>query len=156
MRSAEDVSIRDAEPHPRTTVERSCQECTARILIADDFCEWRGQVRRLLDPEAQWQVIGEASDGLEAVQKTAELCPDIVLLDIGMPSLNGIEAAKLIRQKSPHTKIVFLTLQRESTIIEAALEAGGAAYVLKTQAATELPAAITAALHTPQAAALFD
>jgi DNA-binding NarL/FixJ family response regulator len=75
-----------------------------RILAADDFENWRRQVHLLLQARPAWQVIAEAADGSEAVQKAEELRPDLILLDIGLPKLNGIEAARTIRQLSPAPK----------------------------------------------------
>ena len=85
------------------------RERPVRILVADDFVAWRALVRSLLQARPEWRVIGEACDGLQAVQMTEELCPDVVVLDIGMPVLNGIEAAKCIRQQSPTSRIIFAT-----------------------------------------------
>jgi DNA-binding NarL/FixJ family response regulator len=75
-----------------------------RILIVEDFEDWRRQVRIMIQARTEWQVIAEASDGSEAVQKAEELKPDLILLDIGLPKLNGIEAARKIRQLSPAPK----------------------------------------------------
>ena len=75
-----------------------------RILVADDYGDWRRQVRLLLRARSEWQVICEASDGLEAVQKAEKQQPDLILLDIGLPKLNGIEAARRIRKLSPTLK----------------------------------------------------
>ena len=77
------------------------REAPLRILVADDFAERRVRIRSILKARPEWQVIGEACDGLQAVQTTTELCPDIVLLDIGMPILDGVEAAIRIRQGCP-------------------------------------------------------
>ena len=81
-----------------------------RVLVVDDHKEWRNLVRLLLQLRPDWQVICEVSDGLEAVQKAGELRPDLILLDIGLPKLNGIEAARRIRQLSPNSKIVFVSM----------------------------------------------
>ena len=78
-----------------------------RILIADDYAEWRLKLREIVDHE--WDIIGEACEGLEAVVMAAQLRPDIVILDISMPRMNGIEAARRIRQESPSTGIVFFS-----------------------------------------------
>jgi DNA-binding NarL/FixJ family response regulator len=79
-----------------------------RILIADDFKDWRREVFLQFQARPEWQVIAEAADGSEAVQKTEELKPDLIVLDIGLPKLNGIEAARQMRRLSPSSKIVFL------------------------------------------------
>ena len=105
-----------------------------RILIADDFGDWRLQNRLLLQAQPEWQVIAEASDGSDAVQKAKELKPDVVLLDIGLPKLNGIEAARRIRQLSPNSKIVFLSQNNDLDIVRAALSTGALGYVCKTDA----------------------
>jgi DNA-binding NarL/FixJ family response regulator len=88
--------------------QNSASSQQATILIADDFANWRARVRRILSGRPEWQIVGEGCDGVEAVLKAAELRPDIVLLDIGMPALNGIQAAEKIRQTTPGSKIVFL------------------------------------------------
>src|SRR5258708_2171992 len=91
-----------------------------RILIADDYEGWRRQVRLLFQARPEWQVIDEASDGSEAVQKAEELKPDLILLDISLPKLNGIEAARRIRRLSPSSKIVFLSQNKDLDIVRAA------------------------------------
>jgi len=121
------------------------QESPLRILIADDSAEWRVRIRSMLKTRSEWQVIGEARDGLEAVHKTTELCPDIVLLDIGMPVLNGIEAARRIRQNSHSSRIIFVTQENDEEIRSAALALGAEEYVLKANATTELLVAVEAA-----------
>jgi len=117
------------------------------ILIADDSCLWRTQVRKVLHERPDWQIAGEAYDGQQAVQHASELRPDIIILDIGMPVLNGIDAAEQIRRASPNSKIVFLSQYLEPEIIEQALAAGAVGYVVKAYAARELFPAIEAALR---------
>jgi DNA-binding NarL/FixJ family response regulator len=97
-----------------------------------------------------FQVIGEAADGLEALEKAEELKPDLILLDIGLPRLNGIKACRLIRERVPTTKIIFLTLQSDAEVVSAALDAGGLGYVHKALAARELNSAVEAALAGKQ------
>ena len=121
-----------------------------RILIADDFEGWRRQVCLLLQVRAEWQVIAEASDGREAIQRAEELKPDLVLLDIGLPKVNGIEAARRIRQLSPRSKIVFLSLYDWLDEVQAALSTGAMGYVLKTDSLRELVPAVDAVLQGKQ------
>ena len=115
-----------------------------RILVADDIAQWRAKAHSLLKARPGWQVVGEACNGQQAVQRTAELSPDLVLLDIGMPTLNGIEAAKQIRNASPSTRIIFLTQDNDPDLRKAALDTGADQYVLKASAASELLPAIEA------------
>ena len=119
-----------------------------RILLADDFAPWRSELQSFLQCETEWKIVFEACDGIEAVQKTVELHPDVVLLDLNMPGLNGIEATRRIRQLSPNCKIVILTQDGNEDLMTAALEAGALAYVLKTEMTTRLIPAIQAALRT--------
>jgi len=119
---------------------------SVHILIADDFEAWRLEVRILLHSRTDWQIVSEARDGLEVVQKTSKLRPDVVLLDIGMPGLNGIAAAEQIHQLSPNSKIIFLSMNSDPDVINAALS-GGDGFVLKMAAGSELIPAIDKALH---------
>jgi DNA-binding NarL/FixJ family response regulator len=117
-----------------------------RILVVDDFENWRRQIHSLLQARPTWQVIAEASDGLEAVQKAEELKPDLIVLDVGLPNLSGIEAARQIRQRSPNSEIVFLSQHSDLDLVRAALATGGLGYVLKMDAGRELLPAIDAVL----------
>lgn len=121
---------------------------TTRILLVDDSRQWRLLVRSILERTPWFQIAGEASDGVEAIMKATALLPDVVLLDIAMPHLNGIEAAKKIRQASPQTKIIFLTQDGDSDIRTAALATGAIAYLLKSSAESELRPTIQAAMLT--------
>jgi DNA-binding NarL/FixJ family response regulator len=121
-----------------------------RILAADDFEGWRRQVRSLLQVRPQWQVIAEAVNGSEAIQKAEALKPDLILLDISLPRLNGIEAARQIRQFSPNSRIVFLSQNNDLDIVRAALSTGALGYVQKTDARRELLPAVDAALRGKQ------
>src|SRR5438309_6567457 len=89
-----------------------------RILIGDDYEGWRRQARLLLQARPEWQVIAEALDGSEAIQKAEELKPDLIVLDIGLPKLNGIEAARRIGQLSPSSKIIFLSLYSSPDVVQ--------------------------------------
>ena len=115
-------------------------------MIVDDFKEWRLRVRSFLELIPGFRVVAEAANGLEAIEKAAQLLPDIVLLDIGMPLLNGIEAAPRIRRASPESEIIFLTQEHNSEIKAAALATGAAAYLLKSTPTCELQRTIESAV----------
>jgi DNA-binding NarL/FixJ family response regulator len=121
-----------------------------RILLTDDYAGWRSQIPMLLRARPDWQVIAEAADGLEAVQKAQELRPDIILLDIALPKLNGIEAARRIRQVSPQSKIIFLSQNNDADIVREALSTGAYGYVRKTDVKKELLTAMNAVLSDRQ------
>jgi DNA-binding NarL/FixJ family response regulator len=118
----------------------------ANILIVDDFPGWRARVREILAAHPEWKIVSEASDGREAVEEASELQPDLIVLDIALPRLNGIEAAKMIRQKSPESKIVFMTQDNDSDLMKAALGVGHTTYIQKAKAATRLCDAVAASL----------
>jgi DNA-binding NarL/FixJ family response regulator len=109
-----------------------------RLLVVDDFQLWRDCVQAHLEGHPKMRIAGFASDGLEALQKVGELQPDLVLLDIGLPKLSGLETARRIRELSPSCKVIFLTSHLHPEIVQAALEAGGCGYVHKEDAAAEL------------------
>ena len=130
-----------------STREKEQPLSSIRILIADDFIDWRRQVRLLLQVRPEWHAISEAADGSEAIQKAEELKPDLILLDIGLPKLNGVEVARRIRQLSPSSKIIFLSQNNDLDIVQAALSAGALGYVHKTEAQSELLSAVDAVLR---------
>ena len=115
-----------------------------RVLAVDDFEPWRRFVSSALQQRPDLQTFLEVSDGLEAVYKAERLRPDLILLDIGLPTLNGIRAASRIRDVSPDSKILFLSEESSPEVAQAALEAGGAGYVVKSDAGRELLAAVKA------------
>jgi DNA-binding NarL/FixJ family response regulator len=117
---------------------------TVRVLVVDDYEPFRRFVCSTLGKRLDLEVIGEASDGLEAVHKADDLQPDLILLDIGLPSLNGIEATRRIRKLSPESKILFLSQESSADVIEEALNSGGTGYVVKTNVGSELLDAIEA------------
>ncbi|HXY48532.1 MAG TPA: response regulator [Terriglobales bacterium] len=121
-----------------------------RVLVVDDYEAWRRFVRSTLQEQPGLQIIGEVSDGLEAVQKAEELQPDLILLDVGLPQLNGIEAARRIRRVSPHSTILFVSLLASADVVRAALETGARGYVFKTDARSELLTAVNAVLRGEQ------
>lgn len=109
-----------------------------RLLIVDDFRLWRDCIQALLEGHPKVHIVGFASDGLGAIQKVEELQPDLVLLDISLPKLSGIETARQIRRLSPECKIIFLTSHLHPEIVQTALDAGACGYVHKEDAPSEL------------------
>jgi CheY-like chemotaxis protein len=123
---------------------------TFRVLVVDDYDPWRAFVASKLKDQLKLRIIGEARDGLEAVQIAQQLQPDLILLDIGLPTLNGIEAALRIREVSPKSRILFVSENRSREIAEAALRTGARGYVVKTAATSELLPAVEAVLQDKQ------
>ena len=117
-----------------------------RILLVDDFAPWRQVVSSMLSMKKELQVVGEASDGPEAVGKAVELRPDLILLDIGMPTMNGIEAARQIRKLVPESKIIFLSQESSDDVIQEAINVGASGYVIKSMAGSDLLATLESAL----------
>jgi DNA-binding NarL/FixJ family response regulator len=118
-------------------------------LIAEDYEEFRQQLRRALLEDSRYVIVGEALEGLQAVQQAEELQPDVVLLDLSLPKLNGMQAGRRIRRLSPNTKIIFLSQESSPEIIQGALRIGALGYVLKSDA-TELPIALEAVMKGMQ------
>jgi len=115
-----------------------------RILVADGFEPWRRFVSSTLQQDQSLRIVGVVSDGLEAVQKAIELKPDLVLLSVGLPKLNGIEAAKQIRKAIPDVKLLFATQMVDADVMTKALGIGAHGCIWKMNAQTELLAAIRA------------
>jgi DNA-binding NarL/FixJ family response regulator len=115
---------------------------SVRILVVDDFAPWRQYVCSMLQTNPEFCVVAEVCDGLEAVQKAQELKPDLILLDIGLPTLGGLEAANRIRQVAPGARIIFLTQNSDIDMVRAAFKTGAQGYVLKTDAGIELIPAV--------------
>jgi two-component system, NarL family, response regulator NreC len=113
-----------------------------RCLLVDDHTLFRQGVRRLLESESDFEVVGESPDGSDAVPRAAELRPDIVLMDIGMPGLSSFEAARQIRKNRPETRILFLTMYEDEDYLVQCLEVGAAGYVLKDTPAPQLLTAV--------------
>jgi DNA-binding NarL/FixJ family response regulator len=109
-----------------------------RVLVVDDVEGWRQMVCQVFEGSPDLLVVCLVSDGLEAVRLARELQPDLIILDVALPSLNGIAAARLIHDLCPTTKILFLSLNSDLDVVRAALGAGGHGYVLKTDAQSEL------------------
>jgi len=121
-----------------------------RVLVVDDNGPWRRFLSTTVQKRPELQLIGEVSDGLEAVRQAQQLQPDLMLLDIGLPNLNGIEAARKIRELSPATKILFVTENRSVDIVEKALNTGAGGYVVKSDAGSGLLRAVEAVLQGKQ------
>jgi DNA-binding NarL/FixJ family response regulator len=115
-----------------------------RLLVADDHEIVRKGLRSLLEAQPGWHVAGEASDGREAVEKAKELHPDVTVLDIGMPSLNGLEATRQMLKNDARAKILILTMHESDPLIRDVLDAGARGYVLKTDASRDLVTAVNA------------
>jgi len=120
-----------------------------RTLIVDDLQEFRHFLSSTLPEKTDCEVVGEACDGLQAVAQAERLQPDLILLDIGLPSLNGIQAARRIRKLSPNSKILFFTQNSSTEIAQGALATGANGYLLKSDA-TDLPYAIETVLKGEQ------
>jgi DNA-binding NarL/FixJ family response regulator len=115
--------------------------------VVDDFEPFRQFLSTTLQKQSDLQIIGEVSDGLEAVQKAEELQPDLILLDIGLPKMNGIEAARRIRDCASKSKILFVSQESSTDMVQGALDAGAHGYLVKTDVESELLTAVNAVLR---------
>ncbi|HXX14338.1 MAG TPA: response regulator transcription factor [Candidatus Eremiobacteraceae bacterium] len=113
-----------------------------KVMLVDDHALVRRGFRRMLEDEPTFQVIGEASDGLEAVESAEKLQPDVIVMDCALPQVNGIEASRRILAKRPETAILMLSMHSEDTLVRQALEAGAKGYVLKNAMDLDLVSAI--------------
>jgi len=125
-------------------------ETPIRVLVVDDYDPWRRFIRSTLAKRPELQIIGEVADGLEAVHKAQELQPDLILLDIDLPRLNGIEAARRIRERSRKSKILFASVERSPEIVKEALGTGAMGYVCKEDAVIDLLPAVETVLQGKQ------
>ena len=121
-----------------------------RVLVVEDYEPIQRFVASILQKQPELQIICKASDGLEAVQKAEELQPDLILLDIGLPSLNGIEVARQIRKLSSKSKILFVSQESSPDVVREALGTGAQGYVLKSDAGSELLEGVNAVLRGEQ------
>ena len=118
-----------------------------RVLVVDDFEPFRRFICSTLEKRPELHIVSEVSDGLEAVHEAEELRPDLILLDIGLPSLNGIEAARRIRKVSSESKILFISPESSADVVRVALGMGALGYIVKTDAGIELLEAVNAVLR---------
>lgn len=121
-----------------------------RTLLVDDNEPFREFVRTSLSTRPDIRIVGEASNGLDAVQMAEELRPALIVLDIGLPSLNGMEVARRIRKLSPQSTILFLSQESSADVVQEALSLGALGFVIKARAASDLLIAVEAVLHNRQ------
>ena len=144
------LAARIAQEQNPITEGFSSPLAVTRILSVDDFEPYRLFVVSLLHERSDLKVICGVSNGLEAVRKAQELKPDLILMDIGLPGLNGIEAARRILTLVPNSKIIFLTQESSPEVVREAVILGASGYVLKSQAETDLLIAVDAVLQGKQ------
>jgi DNA-binding NarL/FixJ family response regulator len=114
----------------------------ARVLIVDDHAVIRRGVQGILSTYPEWDLCGEADNGQEGIRLAGELSPEVVIMDVSMPGLNGLEATRIIHDMLPETKVLLLTLHCSSEFVRSAFHAGARGYVLKSDAETELVRAL--------------
>jgi len=139
-------SLLDNGDGDRAAREKLSSMRSVRILVADDHVVVRRGLRALLQAQPPWKVVAEASTGVEAVEKAARLQPDLVIMDLSMPELNGLDATGLILKAAPKTRVLILTMHNAEELIERTLKAGARGYVLKSDAERDLITAIEAVL----------
>jgi len=137
----------EKSPLERNANNGSGSESLIRVLVVDDNEPFRRFVRATLSTRLGFEIISEAADGLEGVQKAVELQPALIVLDIGLPKLNGIEAARRIRKLSPKSKILFLTQESSAEVVQEAISLGALGFVIKAHAGRDLSAALEAVLR---------
>lgn len=115
---------------------------TLRILVADDHEVMRAGMKAILMDQPGWEIVAEAGNGREAVEQTLACKPDVAVLDVSMPELNGLEAARQIRRQCPHTEVLILTVHETEQIAQEVLKVGAKGYILKSDAGRELVAAV--------------
>ena len=122
--------------------EAAVQESGVRVLVVEDYVPWSEFICSMLEQKQELRVVSVASNGIEAVEKAKQLKPDLILLDIGLPQLDGIEVARRIGAVAMQSKILFVSENRDPDIIQEALSTGALGYVVKSQATMDLPLAI--------------
>jgi CheY-like chemotaxis protein len=142
------IAVGLAEPrafHSANSGGRLIAVMPYRVLVVEDFAPFRRFVSSMLRNRPEFEIIGEIADGLEAVEKAENLKPDLILLDIGLPTLNGFDVARRIRKTSPESKILFVTQETSADVVEKALELGSG-FVAKSKAASDFLVAIETVL----------
>lgn len=119
---------------------------TTRVLVVEDYEPFSDMVRVLLEDDATLQIAAVAEDGLAGLHAAEDLQPDLILLDVGLPKMNGLQAARWLRDLAPNSKIIFVTAERSRELVHRAFELGARGYVIKTDAGSELLPAIKAVL----------
>ena len=119
---------------------------SVRILVVEDFEPFRTLIRAILEKNPRLHIVAEVSDGLDAVQKATDLKPDLILLDIGLPLLNGLDAARLIRKLAPDSRILFVSQETAPEVVQDALTLGASGFVVKTRLGSDLLTAVEAVL----------
>ena len=123
------------------------KKTVTRILLVDDYGPWRRFVLSTVNAASGLEIVGEAADGLKAIERGLELKPDLILLDIGLPNLSGVEVARRVGEILPDTKIIFLTQNSDKELMMQCLSNGGMGYVVKGDAGKELLLAIEAVMQ---------
>ena len=119
-----------------------CGELMPRVLIVDDHVVIRRGVQGILSTYPEWDLCGEADNGQDAIRLAGELAPEVVIMDVSMPGMNGLEATRIIHDVLPETKVLLLTLHSSSEFVRSAFRAGARGYVLKSDAENELVRAL--------------
>jgi DNA-binding NarL/FixJ family response regulator len=143
----------NTEYSPSIAIPLRCAKITMeliKVLVVDDSICWRDFVLRYFETKTGYKITGVAVNGLEAVQKADQLRPDVILMDINLPGIDGIEATRQICNSYPGSKIVFVSMLADSEIVEAAFDVGGSGYILKHNFAQDLFSGIRAALDGRQ------
>ena len=143
---------RQLESQSRVDVVKgdSLETSSIRVLVVEDSEEFRKFICSMLGERPELQIVGEDTDGLQALQRAEELQPDLILLDIGLPSLNGIEVARQIRKLSPKSKILFVSQESSADVVREALGTGAHGYVVKIDAGSELLKGVSAVVRGDQ------
>jgi two-component system, NarL family, response regulator DegU len=136
--------------HPNQKKVNQTQKCMLNIVLAEDYIATRKKVVEWLEQETCWNIIGEVETGREAIEISQNRSPDVVVMDVRMPEMNGIEATKIIVEDQPQTKVVILSNCTDSYTVNAAIEAGANAYVAKQRAIEDLIPGICAAVEGGQ------